>query len=1157
MPPRLYKNKGGTATGNAGGGMGKRQKQHDILNNYNNGDDDDYDLSDNNNSDDAAAAGSWGVQRRMSPRIKKNKNRGSVDAAASAVGRMGKRQKQHSTKSCYRNAHDHDDSDTEDEDEKYEDFLPVTNAATKNKLVGQDSSELAGIIEAHRKAYMERAFPVKDVSTADNPQSKSGSILACRPQEDLDYIAYVVRHWQVGVDVRLMPPGHEKDELIEFRRKHKKGNKYIHQYVLEEIYVPGDDESQIVVRRVETKGQYAGKNRIVVSREKSFDAIDEWHRSNGHYGQDRTWGYCAEKYYNVTENMVKMYCKTCLTCMKKNPATRNKKGSIKPIRSWKFRDRFQVDLIDFRKLRKRDPFGVLMRWVLTLKDHATGLVYLTALPRKRPKLIAYRLQEIFGLIGYPKIFHTDNGKEFTAKEILTFLRQLNPNILAVTGRPRRPSDQGSVENMNKLVKRVLGSILAERRLAGENPNWTELLGAVAATINSQAGRGKNDVTSYEAVFGYLFNHQYSCTKEDARKCWTVNDIVHVTNDTEFKDNVTKEYNLSNVDEEEDSEYFSDDEVPDSEKEEVTDEYFYAHLMHDDNVTTTVDAAADNDDCNGANSGGDGDYDITKRLFDNTSNADDLMMANESQEDRKPPAKLQLGSDDEMWEVPSSQRGRTSSTFNLVPIDVAWLQKTGHGEDDDNLICRLCCDHCFEMNNHANFGVVVGNDSYIKRKILKSNEWFSHMFINGFLALVQHDAHISRPLYKDNNDIIKLVYRDYALNENESTFDHGDATHFVSVAFKHLHFVVLYYDIDKRQVIVFDGLNGSITYWSKQIINTIKMFGLQLLDATCLERMSNTKTTNKHGNLVNEMILELHFNDLGDPWVVSNDISFEQSDGVNCGPLACLKVMEIYGFLGNSIEDIGKSEGGYRGAVVDYYKNCLDRYDSVIKAELRKAKMKRIQQEAADEVSDHRAASIQEAAVSTSYPDEVSDRRAASMAKKNNKQQESALKEMKRAGKSAITSGAAPGAVVTLQVDHRTHSHAEGLLAIIYDVKPETGGVLVCCEHGVITHTGTKGDYWVPWDKYFVQAKKDEFIPLPTDLQTIRNMILSGKFQETSADCPRISYSKYHQISINAISPPKKTKGCKCRGGNCGKQCGCRKKQASCISGCSCNGNCNG
>ncbi len=78
--------------------------------------------------------------------------------------------------------------------------------------------------------------------------------------------------------------------------------------------------------------------------------------------------------------------------------------------------------MDFCKLRKRDPFGVLMNWILTLKDRATSfLVYLCVLPRKRANLIAYKLQEIFGIIGYPMIFHTDIGKEFTAKVVLEFL----------------------------------------------------------------------------------------------------------------------------------------------------------------------------------------------------------------------------------------------------------------------------------------------------------------------------------------------------------------------------------------------------------------------------------------------------------------------------------------------------------------------------------------------------------------------------------------------------------------------------------------------------------------------------------------------------------------------------------------------------------------
>jgi hypothetical protein len=81
--------------------------------------------------------------------------------------------------------------------------------------------------------------------------------------------------------------------------------------------------------------------------------------------------------------------------------------------------------------------------------------------------------------------------------------------------------------------------------------------------------------------------------------------------------------------------------------------------------------------------------------------------------------------------------------------------------------------------------------------------------------------------------------------------------------------------------------------------------------------------------------------------------------------------------------------------------------------------------------------------------------AIALSKRNKKQEASALKKMKRFGNAAIVSGAEPGAVVTLKVDFRTHSHAQGLIAIIFDVK-KTEGILVCCNHGVITHLEPKG-----------------------------------------------------------------------------------------------------
>jgi hypothetical protein len=74
---------------------------------------------------------------------------------------------------------------------------------------------------------------------------------------------------------------------------------------------------------------------------------------------------------------------------------------------------------------------------------------------------------------------------------------------------------------------VLNSVLAERRVGGDNPNWTEVLGSVAAVINSQCGRGKFDVPSFNAVYGMPYDQPFSCSKEEACHCWTLPDRLKV------------------------------------------------------------------------------------------------------------------------------------------------------------------------------------------------------------------------------------------------------------------------------------------------------------------------------------------------------------------------------------------------------------------------------------------------------------------------------------------------------------------------------------------------------------------------------------------------------------------------------------------------------
>ena len=116
----------------------------------------------------------------------------------------------------------------------------------------------------------------------------------------------------------------------------------------------------------------------------------------------------------------------------------------------------------------------------------------------------------------------DNGKEFIAKILVVeMMLAHNPNCFIVTGRPRTLQDQGSVESANKLVQRILKSILSERCLRSLDVNWTNLLGKVMSVCNSHSGRKKYSVSSYEAVFGQRFHPQLKCKQEEMRQCRSI------------------------------------------------------------------------------------------------------------------------------------------------------------------------------------------------------------------------------------------------------------------------------------------------------------------------------------------------------------------------------------------------------------------------------------------------------------------------------------------------------------------------------------------------------------------------------------------------------------------------------------------------------------
>jgi hypothetical protein len=125
--------------------------------------------------------------------------------------------------------------------------------------------------------------------------------------------------------------------------------------------------------------------------------------------------------------------------------------------------------------------------------------------------------------------------------------------------------------------------------------------------------------------------------------------------------------------------------------------------------------------------------------------------------------------------------------------------------------------------------------------------------------------------------------------------------------------------------------------------------------------------------------------------------------------------------------------------------------------------------------------------------------------------------------------------------------------MLYAFRRDTGGSLVCCKHGNITHDGSKNDYWVPYDKYRVVATKDSPLLISQELQAVRNMVLAGTFDVKLQK--NLLLSKYVDKELQSMIPVKRTPGRKCSPKGCTRRCGCRTKGHKCHSECMCNGNC--
>ena len=138
--------------------------------------------------------------------------------------------------------------------------------------------------------------------------------------------------------------------------------------------------------------------------------------------------------------------------------------------------------------------------------------------------------------GPPKIFHSDNGREFVNQLIRSMFDRWGGDVTFVNCRPRHSHSQGLVERGNRVVERKLAAMKDDNGMSGDKYPWASWLPRVMWAMNSERHRTIQD-TPYRLLFGRsppagIFpGAQEHCLSEEALGTQASDNSVDVPNPT--------------------------------------------------------------------------------------------------------------------------------------------------------------------------------------------------------------------------------------------------------------------------------------------------------------------------------------------------------------------------------------------------------------------------------------------------------------------------------------------------------------------------------------------------------------------------------------------------------------------------------------------------
>lgn len=239
--------------------------------------------------------------------------------------------------------------------------------------------------------------------------------------------------------------------------------------------------------------------KIVVHYEMVYDAIKECHTAVRHKKSDVTKKKVKDRYFNISEDLCKIFVKKCPWCTKdEDNQVATYSVPAMSTRSTGFRDSCTACVVDYSAYPIIDGHGEFMNYLLVLRDDETEYTVLRPICSKDERSLLYELSLLFAILGCPKkAFTCAENSDFNSRKVKDLLRGMEPDCV---------HNVGEVNVIEETVKGVIGRLLEENRLSSgdecENddiirgPNWLSLVPNAMAELNKSA---------YRKVYGMEFS----------------------------------------------------------------------------------------------------------------------------------------------------------------------------------------------------------------------------------------------------------------------------------------------------------------------------------------------------------------------------------------------------------------------------------------------------------------------------------------------------------------------------------------------------------------------------------------------------------------------------------------------------------------------------